>query len=518
MGERVKAYLLVISTLLINLAAGEVALPARADATAATAGQVQQLQQLGQRFPQPSASPQASPPILPQYETDTDDHGQISTYQPNGATVTASNSFFKILGTNGRTCFTCHQPQNGWGLSSDGASQRFAANPNEPLFRLIDGATCPSDDVSTPAAMAQAYSLLTGKGLIRIGLPMQSSLQFQIENVQDAYGNCNTNPITGLTGSQSGFLSFYRRPLPATNLGYLSSIMWDGREPSLFHQAIDATLGHAQATNAPQTSHQNQIVSFEGCTYALTPQNCANIQKGEGLFTAQSADNNAGDLTANGATGGPTYLYPQLTNYSLCSNDPFGCNGQSFNPAIFNVYDAWAKLTGTDPQTQAKLALYRGEQVFNTVKFKITSVTGINDVQKKNSITGTCGTCHNTPNTGNHSSNLALNIGVTGAGPNAPPDLDISGLPVFTVVCTSGPLAGKTFQVTDLGVAMISGQCADIGKTKVPIIRGIAGRSPYFHNGAAPEITNLIDFYDQRFSIGLTDQQKADLAVFLESL
>ena len=89
---------------------------------------------------------------------------------------------------------------------------------------------------------------------------------------------------------------------------------------------------------------------------------------------------------------------------------------------------------------------------------------------------------------------------------------------MFTVLCTIGPLVGQTFKVTDLGVAMVTGQCADIGKTKIPIIRGIAGRSPYFHNGAAPEITNLIDFYNQRFNIGLTDQQKADLAVFLESL
>ena len=516
MGERrVKANIILVSAALISVNA----LPAYAQqqdlSAAATAGEVQHLKELGQRFPQPPANPAAALPFLPQYETDTDDHGQISTYQPNGATVTASNSFFKSLGTNGRSCFTCHQPQNGWGLSSDSASKRFAANPNDPLFRLIDGATCPSDDVSTPAAMAQAYSLLTSKGLIRISLPMQSSMQFQILNVQDAYGNCNTSQITGLTGLQSGFVSFYRRPLPSTNLGYLSAIMWDTREPSLFHQAIDATLGHAQAKQAPQVPQQNQIVSFEGCTNALTPQDCANIQKGDGLFTAQSDDTNAGDLTASGATGGPIDLYSQLANYSLCLNDPFGCKGQEFDPAIFSTYDAWAQLAGADPQTQARQALYRGQQVFNTVQFQISGVAGINDVQKQQTITGTCGTCHNNPEVGNHSSNVTADIGVTGA---APPNLDISGLPVFKVLCTTGTLSGQTFTVTDLGVAMITGQCADIGKTKIPVIRGIAGRSPYFHNGSAPEITNLIDFYNQRFNIGLTNQQKADLAVFLESL
>jgi cytochrome c peroxidase len=89
---------------------------------------------------------------------------------------------------------------------------------------------------------------------------------------------------------------------------------------------------------------------------------------------------------------------------------------------------------------------------------------------------------------------------------------------VFTALCTSGPLAGKTFEVTDLAVAMISGKCADIGKTKAPILRGLTARSPYFHNGSALNIEALIEFYNQRFNIGLTDQQKADLGAFLESL
>jgi len=73
-------------------------------------------------------------------------------------------------------------------------------------------------------------------------------------------------------------------------------------------------------------------------------------------------------------------------------------------------------------------------------------------------------------------------------------------------------------KVTDLGLAMISGNCDDIGKTKVPVLRALPGRSPYFHNGAATEIEAVVEFYNDRFKIGLTDQQKEDLAAFLESL
>ena len=100
----------------------------------------------------------------------------------------------------------------------------------------------------------------------------------------------------------------------------------------------------------------------------------------------------------------------------------------------------------------------------------------------------------------------------------APPVLDISGLPVFTLTCTSGPLAGKVFTVTDPGRALISGQCADIGKLKGPILRGLAARAPYFHNGSAATLRDVVNFYDQRFSIGFTERQKNDLVNFLNAL
>jgi hypothetical protein len=150
----------------------------------------------------------------------------------------------------------------------------------DPIFRLVDGATCPTDDVSTPDKQLQAYSLLLSKGLIRIGLPIPENAEFQIGVVNDPY-NCNTNPATGLTSSTSGIVSIYRRPLPSTNLGFLSTIMWDGREPTLFSQAVDATLGHAQANAAPSASQQQKIVNFES-----------------GIFTAQGFDNGAQDLNA----------------------------------------------------------------------------------------------------------------------------------------------------------------------------------------------------------------------------
>jgi hypothetical protein len=109
-----------------------------------------------------------------------------------------------------------------------------------------------------------------------------------------------------------------------------------------------------------------------------------------------------------------------------------------------------------------------------------------------------------------------LNIGVANAGADSPPALDISGLPVFTLQCTQGPLTGQTFIVTDPGRALISGKCADIGRLRG--LRGLAARAPYFHNGSAATLLDVVNFYDQRFAIGFTGQQMGDLISFLNSL
>jgi hypothetical protein len=485
-----------------------------ASAAAAVASEVAQKQRLNALFPDRTVSVQATPAVIPQLEIDGDSSGTIATFQPNGSTPTASNAFFQNLGSNGRTCFTCHQPQDGWSLSVQHAQARFNSDPNDPLFRRVDGATCPSADVSTLAAQRAAYSLLIKKGLIRIGLPMQSTMEFQILDVSDPYG-CDNNPITGLTGSKSGILSFYRRPLPSTNLGFLSTIMWDGREPDLFQQSVDATLGHAQGNPpGPSPNQQQQIVTFEGCTTANSPLTCAKTPKGAGIFTAQIHDNSAGDLTAGHANGGPVPLAAKVTSFFIGINDPLGLNpnGAVFNPIILDVYNPWADLNGQ------QRAIARGQQVFNSVAINITGVGGLNDLLNQPSISGFCGTCHDTPDVGNHSVKAPLNIGIANAGPNSPPALDISGLPVFTLWCTTGPLAGKTFQVTDVGRAMISGKCADIGKVKGPVLRGLAARAPYFHNGSAATLSDVVKFYDQRFGIGLTALQKTDLVAFLNAL
>ena len=283
---------------------------------------------------------------------------------------------------------------------------------------------------------------------------MPSGAQFEVTSVDDPY-SFNTNPVTGLSSPTTGIVSIYRRPLPSTNLGFLSTIMFDGREPNLTSQATDATLGHAQANAAPTNAQLAEIVAFE-----------------TGIFTAQEINRVARVLHRDGALGGPVAL--ALQPFFIGVNDPLGYNptGLPFNPDIFDIYRPWLGAHGEDEgDVDSRLSIARGEDVFNTTTINITAVAGLNDVLNVANISGFCGTCHDIPNVGDHSVKAPLDIGIADAGAKSPPVLDISGLPVFTLTCTQGPLTGQVFRVTDPGRALISGQCADIGKDKGPILR-----------------------------------------------
>jgi hypothetical protein len=419
-----------------------------------------------------------------------DSSGQIQTFSTAG-NFDDSNPFNQSLGTNGRTCATCHQQSDGLSVTPAHIQARFnQTNGTDPIFRTNDGANCPTADVSTVDARRSAYSLLLNKGLIRIELPVPANADFTVIGVDNPY-----------TCSSTTSLSMYRRPLPSTNLKFLTTVMWDGRESfpgqdlrfNLSHQAQDATAGHAQGA-VPLTQAQiDSIVDFE-------------LE----FFTAQGVDNRAGRLDGvGGAFGGPQVVYNQQSFLGI--NDPLGGNpsGVPFDPKIFNIYDQWSSLTGTSTQTQAKLAIARGQQVFNSISIPITGVAGLNDVAGAPRIMGFCGTCHDTPNVGNHSVPLPINIGIADVSRRTP------DMPVFTI---QNNATGEVVQTTDPGRAMVTGKFKDIGKFKGPILRGLASRAPYFHDGSAATLLDVVNFYDNRFNVGFTQQQKSDLVAFLGSL
>lgn len=443
-----------------------------------------------------------------------DPSGTIATFSTNGA-LDLGNPFFQSLGTNGRSCGTCHLIDNGLSLSAASAQARFASSGGtDPLFAPVDGANCPT---ATPGSGPDAHSLLINNGLIRIGLTVPKAPQFTLSVAHDPYHCALINdPVNGLTASM------YRRPLPATNLRFLSTVMFDGRETvaplnnstthaanlraDLSHQAIDATLGHAQAAAAPTSAQVSAIVDFEMA-----------------LFTAQRSDQAAGILEAQGANGGPFELASQPFFPGI--NDPLGGNpsGAAFDPGAFTIYRPWLNLPSSDRSQYkaARTSVARGEEIFNTHPLSITSVAGLNDALNMPVINGTCTTCHDSPNVGNHSLPVPLDIGTSHVlqyeqDPNiraALAQLSVPDLPVFQIGC-----GGPDVFTSDPGRAMITGKCSDVNRIKGPILRGLAARAPYFHNGAGATLNEVAAFYNLRFQMRLTDQEQADLVAFLKSL
>jgi len=183
-----------------------------------------------------------------------------------------------------------------------------------------------------------------------------------------------------------------------------------------------------------------------------------------------------------------------------------------------SLYDAW---NSSNPASQtdeaahssdsesARAAIARGQALFNTKSIQIKNVKGLNDDLNMSEITGTCTTCHNTPNSGNHSVPMALDLGISDESRRTP------DMPLYTL---KNKGTGETIKTLDPGRALITGKWKDIGRFKGPVLRSVASRPPYFHDGSAPDLDAVVDFYNIRFGIGLTEAEKADLVAFLGAL
>ncbi len=461
--------------------------------------------------------------------------GASQTYSTVGGGIDQTGPFFQSLGTNGRSCGSCHQPSDGMSVSALNVQLRFDQTAGlDPIFRTVDGSNCDHDvDISTLRGRYFAYSLLRTRGLIRIFLAVPAGADYAVTAVSNPYGCSETNVI-----------SQYRRPLPATNLQFLSAVMFDGRESTpltgttkilyanypgslesdLIHQSLDATITHAQGDGTrPTPAEQQEIVNFEMA-----------------LFTAQSVGFFTGPLNSAGGNGGPIplatlpfFISMNSSIHALLPNGPEQPGGLvtpgdgQFTSNIFNLYDAWSGL----PSYDFRASVARGQAIFNTRPVTITGVAGINDDVSDGglvaggipSLTGTCGTCHDTPNVGNHSFPTPLNIGTGDPSPSNVSvnmgGIDISYLPQITVCqLVNGQPSDNCKTTSDLGQALIDGKFAHVGKIKGPILRGLSARAPYFHNGSAKGLLDVVHFYENRFGLVLSPRDELDLVNFLSVL
>src|SRR6267378_3356247 len=283
--------------------------------------------------------------------------------------IDLTNEFFQDLGANGRRCVSCHVPSAGWTIVPSQLQAIFNRTLGGviddalglgAIFRTNDGSNSPAADVSSLAARRSAYSMVLTKGLIRVGIGVPATADFELVTVDDPYGFAS-----------AAELSLFRRPLPTTNLQFLSTVMWDGRETfrgtdhcniapeggaclasihfDLADQSNGATQGHAQAPNPITDAQREAIVVFETA-----------------LATAQVWDENAKRLHAADAKGGPEAIFDQAFYYGINDNLGDYQTQAAFTPSVFNIFDAWRDLPGGGRSNEARGAVARGQAIFNS--------------------------------------------------------------------------------------------------------------------------------------------------------
>ncbi|MEO8307996.1 MAG: hypothetical protein ABI616_08140 [Pseudomonadota bacterium] len=469
----------------------------------------------------------------------TNSLGSLRVLLSGAPLETKGHPFFEPLGENGRACVTCHQPAYAMSFTAESARQRWTASQGrDPLFAATDGSNCPN----LPQQEEASHSLLLQRGLVRIALPWPPrdadgkaiDPEFTIEVVRDPTG-CNTNAVYGLTSPQPR-ISVYRRPRPLANTKFTThenfgvlpfigknglpasrdpdtgrpsvmNLMADARFPSLRVQAQDAAATHLQKSTPLTRAQLDAIFDFESRVYV-----------------AQASDARAGSLVE---PDGPSGLGPQALEKGEA-----GVLGNNTTRWVIPMENKWKTLPrGTDVAENARNAaresIQRGHDVYMFRTFWIRDSMHLNTVGLGNPTKRTCATCHGMHLTGMDTANGWMDIGTTNKPwasevPLNPWNATHEGMPLFKVTCKDRvpphPFLGRVIYTQDPGRALISGRCNDVGTIVIQQLRGLAARAPYFSNGSAATLREVVDFYDRRYNIGYSEQEKQDLVNFMGAL
>jgi len=450
------------------------------------------------------------------------DAGTYRILLTGGPMPTKGHPFFEPVGSNGRACVTCHQPADGMSLSAASAAKRWdETGGKDPLFAATDGSNCPT----LPQDRRESHSLLIERGLFRIQRSWPASEwngrkitpDFTIEVVRDPNG-CNSAPGYG---PKAGNISVYRRPRPVSNFKYLlavgfnfdpkqgmvlprdpdgnglqsGNLMADNRAANLRLQMEDASGAHLQILRHLSKAQITRITDFE-----------------MRLYSAQAESRQAGALDSAGAEGGPA---------KLRDSQP-GALGSMGKP-VWSEFAAWENIPPaeaarlTPEQLAFRKSVARGARVFRDRTFLISDSSGINaPIGFGNPVRNSCVFCHNMSQMGNDVAPGQVDLGTTTL-PYADPWPD---LPLFRITCLKRPhpFYGRVIYTYDPGFALTTGRCADVGKITLQSMRGLAARAPYFSNGLAKDLRGVVDYYDRRYDIGYTEQDKQDLVNLMSVL
>jgi cytochrome c peroxidase len=278
--------------------------------------------------------------------------GKAATFSTRGS-VNLTGEYFRPQGTNGRSCATCHVPEEAWSITPGTLQHLFdESGGTHPVFNELD-ANNPDviDGSSTMEQRLAAYSMLISRGVFRRGSTPRANSEWELIAAEDPHGYANL-----------GRLVHWRRAMPTINFSLGSAtVNWDGgnsvgadQHAGLVNQATRNVTGGQQGSPAPLEIIAD-IVGFE-----------------ESLSTAQLIVPGVGRLDSDGARGGPEAL-----------------SAMSKVAGRFNLFDAWA---GHGNPRRAQIA--RGQELFNGT----------------NSNGRSCSACHNSANNGTNMGDLLFDI------------------------------------------------------------------------------------------------------------
>lgn len=154
---------------------------------------------------------------------------------------------------NGRTCATCHVPEESFQLTPQHVEARFQAlqqrrltdpTADDPLFRSVDA----NDG-------AEDFTNLRQHALVRvfIQLPVNTRGEKLVWPVDDP---------------NATFVSVWRSTPTVVNAAFTGPYQLDARQPTLEGQAIGALINHSEIDRAPKAKFLEDLAAFQNTLFS----------------------------------------------------------------------------------------------------------------------------------------------------------------------------------------------------------------------------------------------------------
>jgi cytochrome c peroxidase len=437
--------------------------------------------------------------------------------EPTAPTIAVEPLFEDAFqGTNGRSCATCHVPEDNFTLTPDHVARLLETNPKDPLFAAID-----ADD---PTAETLTFAHLE-KGLVRIWLTLPDNM-----DLIDEGGNVTT------PGDRKIFV--WRSVPSIADSALTAPYQLDGRAGTLEEQAQGAITSHSEGGTVADAELE-RIATFERSVFSSDRARKVAEELASGVELGEVSDVEA-SLKLSPQEERGRALYDKA-----CAACHGGANKTTIVdreihdlsfPALKPDGNVLFEVPATDPATPV-LAAQPDNEFINIGSAMENFLVQIGATEHESFTKDVSFPSYRFRFYKDASRTEIVADLPPALPPGDPfnPAFDADGNPI------TGPNLFLQMFTTDPGRAVITGNPYDFEAFDIPTLRGIAKTAPYWHNNISKTLEEVVDLYsDHLFAkypsltqpgekepdpdgdIGapeaFTADQKADLVAFLKRL